>query len=172
MILKINQYIEIVFFLEKENILLRKYLNNLGITKIFINNENTIEQIIYKICNSNESDLSLEIEKLKKIIKENNVNIKKAILEKILIQEFNINFQNKQSIIINAIDDEPYVVTENFYLFLFYEDILEIVDKIANVFNIKNIIICIKASNSENLNKLMKALRNVESVYDVYRKRG
>jgi len=45
MILKINQYIEIVFFLEKENILLRKYLNNLGITKIFINNENTIEQI-------------------------------------------------------------------------------------------------------------------------------
>jgi len=95
MILKINQYIEIVFFLEKENILLRKYLNNLGITKIFINNENTIEQIIYKICNSNESDLSLEIEKLKKIIKENNVNIKKEKNNKIKIKKKEIVDYNK-----------------------------------------------------------------------------
>jgi len=111
--------------------------------------------------------------KINNTVKRNNVNIKKAILEKILIQEFNINFQNKQSIIINAIDDEPYVVTENFYLFLFYEDILEIVDKIANVFNIKNIIICIKASNSENLNKLMNYIGmypniKLEIVPDLY----
>lgn len=100
-------------------------------------------------------------------------NIKKEILEKILLNEFNLNLQNTKSLIINAIDDEPYVVTENFYLFLYYEDILEIVDKIAKIFKIPEIIICVKSSSSENLNKLMNYMGmypniKLEIVPDLY----
>ena len=85
MICKINQYIEIIFFMEKENISLKNFLRKLGISKIFIDNTDSIDDIIKSIGyeKDTEANLSLEIEKLKKIIQENqqitkNKNIKEV----------------------------------------------------------------------------------------------
>jgi cellulose biosynthesis protein BcsQ len=73
MILRINPNIEIVFFMEKEDVTLRKYLENIGVLKIFVDNTNTLEDIIKSIEYENieTANLSIEIEKLKQIIKEN-----------------------------------------------------------------------------------------------------
>ena len=72
MIFNINKNIEIIFFLEKENYNLRKFLEKKEINKIFIDNENTIDEIIEKILEKN--NFNLEIEKLKKILEEKNEN--------------------------------------------------------------------------------------------------
>lgn len=76
MISKINQYIEIIFFMEKEDNSLRKFLEKFGVTKIFIDNTNSLEEIIQIIEKNTqpqtiENNLSLEIEKLKQIIENN-----------------------------------------------------------------------------------------------------
>lgn len=64
--------------MEKENITLRSFLINLGVSKIFVDNEKSVEEIIKIITeDKNEKDLLLEIKKLKKIIEENNVEKKK-----------------------------------------------------------------------------------------------
>lgn len=65
--------------------------------------------------------------------------------------------ENKDNLVLNAIDDEIYIVTENFYLMLYYEEFLELLDKINEFWDI-NIYICLKASSSENISKLMDAL--------------
>ena len=71
MILKINQYIEIIFFMEEENGSLRRFLERVGVSKIFIDNSNTIEEIIIAIGDEKNNNISLEIEKLKLAIEEN-----------------------------------------------------------------------------------------------------
>ncbi len=68
-----------------------------------------------------------------------------------------LNLENKKNLVLNALDNELYVLTENFYLFLYYEELLELLDEISQLFDI-TIYICLKASSSENINKLMSAL--------------
>lgn len=68
-----------------------------------------------------------------------------------------LELHNKKNIVLNALDNEVYVATESFYLSLYYEDILELLDEIRGYFDV-NIYVCIKASNSENINKLMDEL--------------
>ncbi|MCM1053835.1 MAG: hypothetical protein NC483_07680, partial [Ruminococcus sp.] len=55
------------------------------------------------------------------VIKKNSNHIKKEILDKLLKKHFNLDLNDKKYLILNAIDDEPYVLTESFYLFLYYE---------------------------------------------------
>lgn len=69
-----------------------------------------------------------------------------------------INLDGKNNLVLNAIDDEVYVLTENFYLALYYEEFLEFLDDISKIINIDNIYVCLKASSSENVNKLMSDL--------------
>ena len=69
-IFEINQDLEIIFLMEKENLTLKNFLEKRGVSKIFIDGELELQEIIEKILEENfNTDLSLEIEKLKQIIK-------------------------------------------------------------------------------------------------------
>lgn len=69
-----------------------------------------------------------------------------------------LDLQGKKNLVLNAIDDEVYVSTENFYLFLYYDVFLELLDEITSLYSIQNIYVCLKASSSENVSKLMSDL--------------
>lgn len=85
-------------------------------------------------------------------------NIKKEALEKLLYTQFNLDFKDKNILILNAIDDNIYANTSSFYLLLNYEGFLEILDKFFKIFTLDKIIICLKETSSENINKLMECL--------------
>ena len=68
-----------------------------------------------------------------------------------------LDLDNKKKLVLNALDNELYVLTENFYLFLYYEELLDLLDEISQMFDI-TIYVCLKASSSANINKLMSAL--------------
>lgn len=68
------------------------------------------------------------------------------------------NLAHKKNVVLNAIDDEVYVSTENFYLFLHYEEFLELLDKMYQLFSLENIYVCLRASSSENITQLMSDL--------------
>lgn len=77
--------------MKQENDSLRNILIGLGISKIYIDNKLSIQDLVNSICiSSTEDNLSLEIEKLKKIIEENSV-IKKE--QKEITKK--TNFSNK-----------------------------------------------------------------------------
>lgn len=65
---------------------------------------------------------------------------------------------HKKNVVLNAIDDEIYVSTENFYLFLHYEEFLELLDEMYQLFSLETIYVCLRASSSENINQLMSDL--------------
>lgn len=77
-ILKINEKIEIIVFVEDYNKDLNNFLNEKGIYKIYKNNELTLEELneILESENSQRTqELAAEIRKLKKIINEQNYNL-------------------------------------------------------------------------------------------------
>jgi len=84
-------------------------------------------------------------------------NIKKEKLTSLLKSEFSINLNEKKELVLSSFDDEPYVVTENFYLFLYFEGYLELLDELSQIYNLK-ITICVKSTNSENISKLLECL--------------
>lgn len=92
------------------------------------------------------------------IIKKQGGTIKKEVLDKLLKAHFNLDFNNVKCLILNCIDDDPYILTENFYLLLNYEGILETLDKLDKLYNFEHITICVKDNNGENINKLMENL--------------
>lgn len=89
-------------------------------------------------------------------LKKNILNIKKEVLDKIL-DLFKVNLNNKKEIILNCIDDEPYILTESFYLFLEYTNFLEVLDKLSDIYKV-NVSIAVKASNNFSINELMNYL--------------
>ena len=73
---RINPCLEIMYFLKDENNSLRNFLLENDVKKIFIDGENTIDEICNSIKNDkNENNLNLEIEFLKKFIEEKNVSL-------------------------------------------------------------------------------------------------
>ncbi len=77
-ILEINNNLEIVFFMEENNLRLRNFLEKKGIFKIFVDGEFGINEIIQKILEKNNNlDLNIEVEKLKNIIDIQKINNKK-----------------------------------------------------------------------------------------------
>lgn len=95
-------------------------------------------------------------------IKKNLLNIKKEILDKAL-SLFQIDLTNQKNLVLNCLDDEPYVLTESFYLFLEYIDFLEVLDKLAVIYNL-NISIAVKSSNNFSINELMNYLGMYPSI--------
>lgn len=89
-------------------------------------------------------------------LKKNILNIKKEVLDKIL-DLFKVNLNNKKEIVLNCIDDEPYILTESFYLFLEYTNFLEVLDKLSDIYKV-NVSIAVKASNNFSINELMNYL--------------
>ena len=97
-----------------------------------------------EIANDYEERYINEVGKRKKIKKEDVLRI--------------LNLEGKKNLVLNAIDDEIYVSTQNFYLYLYYDVFLELLDDLQNIFPILNIYVCVKASSSENVSKLMSDL--------------
>ncbi len=100
---KINEKIELIFILEKEDIEKEKILKKYNIKKIYYNNKMTKKDLIKKINeNNNEENLKEEIEKLKKIIKEKELienNKEKNMMNKIIkfnhLKKMGNKFKNK-----------------------------------------------------------------------------
>ena len=82
-------------------------------------------------------------------------NLKKVKKEEI---DLFITLKKGETLVINCIDDEPCVVTENFYLFKNSLDYLELLDYISNVYSLKEVIIAVKSISSENISSLMNYL--------------
>lgn len=82
---------------------------------------------------------------------------KKNIFKEDIVSYFK-NISGKKNIVLNAIDDDIYVLTENFYLFLHYEEFLELLDLLEQLFEFESVYVCVKARSSENINKLMSDL--------------
>lgn len=89
-------------------------------------------------------------------VKKNILNIKKEVLDKALAL-FKVNLTNKTEIVLNCIDDEPYTLTESFYLFTEYSNFLEVLDKLSEIYGLY-ISIAVKSSNSFSINELMNYL--------------
>ena len=93
----INNNIQIILFLEKENKELENYLYAKGINFIFYNNEIEIKEIV-QIIKTNQkeenNDLKKEIVELKKLLEEKNEK-SNVILENTLKKEKLINIYNK-----------------------------------------------------------------------------
>lgn len=91
-----------IVFIKEENQELKNFLLGNGVNKIYIDRENSLEEILNDIYYiNNEVNLNLEIEKLKEIIKEktDDNNSKKLFFKK--IQKEN-NFQISKSIAITG----------------------------------------------------------------------
>ncbi len=95
---------------------------------------------------------------IKSQVKINLNNLPQDKLTKLIALQFKIDITKTNEIILNAIDDEPYVLIENFYLLNYYEEFLELLDKLAKIYNIENITICVKSTSGENIHKLMECL--------------
>ena len=85
-----------------------------------------------------------------------NTGLKKKLSKEEIIKMLDI--ENKKNLVLNAIDDEIYVRTNNFYLFLHYDILLEFLDEIASIFSVENIYVCLKANSSENISNLLNDL--------------
>ena len=81
---KMNPYIELIVFIKEENQELNNFLIGNGINRVYVDGENTLEEILNDIYFiNNETNLNLEIEKLKEIIKEKTIeNTSKKIIKK------------------------------------------------------------------------------------------
>lgn len=95
-------------------------------------------------------------------VKKNILNIKKEVLDKALAL-FKVNLTNKKEIVLNCIDDEPYTLTESFYLFIEYPNFLEVLDKLSDIYKIK-ISIAVKSSSNFSINELMNYLGMYPSI--------
>ena len=97
-----------------------------------------------EIANDFEERYLKEVGKRRKIKKED------------ILKVFNLD--GMKNFVLNAIDDEIYVSTQNFYLYLYYDAFLELLDEIEQIFPDLNVYVCVKASSSENVSKLMSDL--------------
>ena len=89
-------------------------------------------------------------------MKKNILNIKKEVLDKAL-SLFEINLDGNRNLVLNCIDDEPYVLTESFYLMLEYSNFLEVLDKLSDIYKLQ-VSIAVKASSNFSINELMNYL--------------
>ena len=94
---------------------------------------------------------------------------KRKFLPEEALKVLSSELKNKKNLVLNAIDDELYVVTENFYLFLYYDVFLELLDDLDNMFHLEHIIVCVKSNSSESdvlKSQYMEFLK--EKAYDVF----
>jgi len=109
--------------------------------------EDTIE-----ILNNFEEETEAETKTKRTLSK-----IKKENFEEILNQ-FHVDLEKKKNLVLNCMDDEPYVLSESFYLYLNHEEFLELLDELSKKYQLENIIIAIKSCNSMNINQLLDNL--------------
>lgn len=123
-------------------------VQNIKVMDTIVGKMNTIE-----ILNDFE-----ETKVIDPVIKKQGGNIKKEVLDKLLGGHFGLDFNGVKNLVLNCVDDDPYILTENFYLLLNYEGILEALDKLDKIYHFDSITICVKSNNGENISKLMENL--------------
>lgn len=84
--------------------------------------------------------------------------IKPEVLDKILKNNFNIDLNRIETLILNCIDDEPYVLTESTELYHNFENFLELLDTLSSVYELKRIMITVKENSSDNISELLNIL--------------
>lgn len=84
--------------------------------------------------------------------------ISKEKIDMLFTNYLQVDLTKKKRLVINCMDDEPCVVTENFYLFLNSDLFLEILDLLYTTYHLANVILVVKSLSSENISKLMNRL--------------
>ena len=67
-IIEINKNLEIIIFLENENFRLRSFLEKKNVSKIFIDGEYGLNEVIQKILKSENKNYNIEVDKLREMI--------------------------------------------------------------------------------------------------------
>ncbi len=91
--------------------------------------------------------------------KEQRINIKKSskFTEETFLKVCP-SILNKKNLVLNAIDDEIYVLTNNYYLFWQKDAFLDFLNEIEKNFKLDHVYICLKSNSSENIHQLMNDL--------------
>ncbi len=149
--------------------------NNIKITSPISGTIKAIKKVMTINGEENAIEIQNDFEEKSEKTPTSKRNLKNISTTKItnILKEYQIDLTKTSNLILNCLDDEPYVLTENFYLFLYYEGFLELLDKISRTYNISNITICVKSSSSENISKIMSYLGmypniNLNIIPDLY----
>lgn len=94
----------------------------------------------------------------KRVFKKTLGVMKKEELEERIANSFAWELNNKKNFVLNCIDDEPYVLNENFYLLNHWEEFLELLDELTKIYDFKEVTICVKSNSSENINRIISMI--------------
>ncbi len=84
--------------------------------------------------------------------------MKKEDIEERLTSNIAWELNHKKNFILNCIDDEPYVLNENFYLLNHWEEFLELLDELTKIYGFNQVTICVKSNSSENINRIISMI--------------
>ncbi|MDD2505023.1 MAG: 4Fe-4S dicluster domain-containing protein [Bacilli bacterium] len=139
---------DIVISNDKNNIYSSVSGKVLGMTKMFINNEETEVVVI-------ENDFKEKTKKIKGVKKHLNNYSKEEILS--LVSKFNFvdcDFSG-EVILVNGIDYEVYENNKSALIKKYINEILEVIDALFTIFNAKKSFLAIKNNDSENVDLLI-----------------
>ncbi len=121
-----------------------------GLKKVTHNNS----QQVYLVIANDYKEKSI-----KKSTKKS-LDIKSKEELEIFLEEYGINlkFDNKKTLLLNAIDSEPYIINNSMYLSKNISTILECLDNLKGILNFKNVIILLKNTETEILSKINNML--------------
>lgn len=128
------------------------------ITKILSKNINNRSTICYEITNDFKEERQKSIHLNKEI-----ANLTKETLVT-LLKKHNMNSyikkieDEKKVLVINAIDDEPYVYNELFYLKKFTNELLEVIDIFIKTLNLNKAIIVTKSINESSIKSVLSSI--------------
>ncbi len=102
-------------------------------------------------------------EKTKIVRKKAKVDCAEALISKLYEYYFKyiasvLETHKINNLVINGIEDEPYIFNNPFILNNYCKEILEMADMIADYFNIHKTIVAIKASDTSNVNKCLSII--------------
>jgi len=140
----------------KGQIVMENNLNKVlsPISGVFIGSEKKIIDGNVHTCLVIQNDYK---EKKKNALRKSTVNLDR---DKIISKLYDFYFKGIAStlesrkinnLIINGIDDEPYILNRSYIMQNFYKEILEMTDILRENFNIKNAMIVIKNSDTKNI---------------------
>lgn len=131
--------------------------------------------------NQNTIVIQNDYKEKSKDIKKNNSTIKiskEYIISKLYEFHFNdiakiLETKKINNLIINGIDDEPYILNREYLMNSYLKEILEMTDIFATYFNINNNIIAIKSNNTKNVEYFLSRIGtypniNLKLVEDKY----
>lgn len=133
-------------------------------TSIYSSISGTVKAIKNMTCEKGKEEF-LEIENDFQELRELEPSSKKSLAKtskEEIIQKFSKvlghNIEIRKNFILNCLDDEPYILTENFYLMNYCEEFLDFLDELIAKFKLEKVVLCVKSTSSENISKLTSML--------------